>query len=241
MRSVASCFSNARVSEAGRRLSSSICFSSSSSGFSKSSVYVAINTCSCELGRGAACCAPTSNNARLCPDQRHAISPQEVSERGQQVVGCVHAERAAAQAYRAAVLVPFLITVLAPPFYENWCRPGVRGTQRGNRARGLRLGPARCRPPECHSYRPTRPQVVERAGALDDERCLLLALIARDVSTRDQVRTVGVNHAVQLGPSLGEDQRLRRAVKVLERETRVFRPRLLGGLPVHHRDDRCDR
>ena len=49
-----------------------------------------------------------------------------------------------------------------------------------------------------------------------------------------------MNHAVQLGPGLGEHQRLRRAVKVLEREARVFRPRLLGGLPLHHGDDRRD-
>jgi len=36
------------------------------------------------------------------------------------------------------------------------------------------------------------------------------------------------------GPSLGEDN-ASAALKVLQREARVFRPRLLGGLPLHHR------
>src|SRR5467141_2141211 len=130
----------------------------------------------------------TNQSCFLGLNQSHPIHPNQIPQRRQQVVRRIHPERAAAQADGAAVLISFLITVLAPlapPFYEQRRRSGVRGTQRGNRAGGLRLGAARRRPAQRHADRSTGPQVVETACVIDDERRLLLTLIARDVSTAD--------------------------------------------------------
>src|SRR2546430_11201088 len=55
------------------------------------------------------------------------------------------------------------------------------------------------------------------------------------VAARQQQRAVGTDHLVQLSPGLWEHQRLRGAVEVLERETRVLGARLLRDLSFHHR------
>src|SRR4029077_9009077 len=76
---------------------------------------------------------------------------------------------------------------------------------------------------------------VERLGGFDDERGLLLPTVARAVTPREKQRAIGADHLVQLGPGLREHERLRGAVKVLERQARVLRARFFRNLTLDHR------
>src|SRR5439155_808449 len=79
-----------------------------------------------------------------------------------------------------------------------------------------------------------------RLRRLHDEWRLLFVAVAPAVAARQEQHPVGADHLVELGPRLGKHQRLRRAMEVLERESRVLGARLLGDLSLHHRHHRRD-
>ena len=117
----------------------------------------------------------------------------------------------------------------------------MRRAQGRDGTAGLRLRCLAGRPAQRDPDRAAGFQLIQQPCALDNERRLLLTAIARAVPSGQQVGAIGADHTVQLGPRLREHQRLRRTMKILEREARVLGPRLLGDLPLHHRDHRGHR
>src|SRR5207249_11959148 len=121
-------------------------------------------------------------------DELHAIRSQNLAQRGQQIVGRVYAKGTALQANR---FVPRPLR--AAPLQEHGRRTRMRGAQRLDGARRLGLGSFARRPAQRDADGSARSQLVECAGALDDERRLLLPPIPWAVAARQQIRAVGAD------------------------------------------------
>src|SRR5688572_30874251 len=198
------------------RLSSSICRSSSSSGFSKSRVYVL---------------------AIRLPhlDEADRVRAEEIPQGKHYVFAGLHPEPARSQ--------PGALTVPVGPLNIDRRRARIAGADRRRRAQHLAARPPRSAPPEQDAHRPRAAQLRQRTGAFHHEGGTLLVPVPGAVASGEEHRRILHQHLVEPGPALREDDRLGGAVKVFQNDTGIFLSRLFGELPLHpgHQDRKSTR
>src|SRR5262249_3869726 len=182
------------------RFRSSICRSSSSRGFSNSSVYAE--------GIGS-----------TCLDVVNGVGTQEIAQGPDEVVFRRDADATGAEAHVFAVPV-------APLNIERR-RARVRRAEHGRRPKRIGRGRRRRAPAEAQRDGTRGLQLLETAGRFHDERSMVLTAIAVAVPSGQEQGGVRKNRRVELGPRVGEHDRLGGTVKVLENKTGVFLPGLL--------------
>ena len=161
----------------------------------------------------------------------HRFGAQQVAQRAHEIVlgGYAHAPRAK----------PYCLPIAIAPFDVERSGTGMgRAECRGSLERRWLWSTGRP-PPETQGESARRLELSQVPCRLHDEGCLVFSPIAIAVASSEKQSGIRQDDAIELRPGLGKDDRLGRAVEILQDEPRVLFSSLLRDLPFDAGDHRA--